>query len=165
GNDLFNVGLGFNKKQDQHIDQQKFLSLIRTDPVLSPKFKSAELMSEVIGFRLPLGGEEYKISGERFMLAGDAAYLIDPLQGHGIDKAMISGVLAAAQAEKCIKQNNFSAEFMKTYDREVYKKVGKELKRSLKLMKMLHKNPWMLEQLARMTQNERVKEFLYDKIL
>ena len=44
------------------------------------------------GFGLPLGSKVATISGNRFMLAGDAASLIDPVTGDGIGNAMLSGV-------------------------------------------------------------------------
>ena len=52
----------------------------------------------------------------------------DPATGEGIGNAMLSGKIAAGHAMKCFEQNNFSETFMKTYDENLFNKIGKELK-------------------------------------
>jgi flavin-dependent dehydrogenase len=51
---------------------------------------------------LPLGSKKRVISGNNFLLTGDAASLIDPFTGEGIGNAMYSGMLAAAHIQNCI---------------------------------------------------------------
>ena len=70
------------------------------------------------------------------MLVGDAARLIDPLTGEGIGNAVFSGFVAADQAEKCLKANDFSAEFMKDYDVRIWRVMGPELNMSYKMQKL-----------------------------
>ena len=163
GNGNYNVGLGFTTN---HIAQSKLnikktlIENIEHNPILNRKFKNAKIKSKIEGFKLPIGGQKVKISGERFLLAGDAAYLIDPLQGHGIDKAMQSGLLAAQQIQKCFKHKNFSAQFISEYDSIVNKVIGKELRRNFHLMKLLHRIPWLIEGLAIMTSNRKIRDLL-----
>jgi len=64
-------------------------------------------VDNIKGFPLPFCTHKRTISGNRFMLCGDAASLIDPLSGHGIDNAMWSGIFAARQAMMCFKSFDF----------------------------------------------------------
>ena len=62
------------------------------------RFKNAEVDGKIEGFGLPLGSKRRKLSGEGYILTGDAASLIDPLTGEGIANALLSGVVAAEKA-------------------------------------------------------------------
>ena len=145
---LYNVGLGLigeNLDSKAKKELKKVLQdTIENNSLISGKFKNAKPTSKIEGFKLPAGGKKRSISGERFILTGDAANLIDPLQGHGIDKAMKSGMIAAVQIEKCFQQNDFSSNFISEYDTIVSKIIAKELKRNLRLMNILKKFPWLL---------------------
>jgi menaquinone-9 beta-reductase len=68
--------------------------------------------------------------------------LIDPFTGEGIGNAMVSGLVASRQIRKAIEANNFSATFLKEYDKELYKKLWAELKLS-HYLQMLTSKPWL----------------------
>ena len=140
-----NVGVGM----DQHTIgkrkinlKKKMLEAIETVPYLQERFKNAEQVSPVQAYGLPLWDKKRNISGDHFMLTGDAANLIDPVTGEGIGHAALSGMFAAFQAVRSLKKNDFSASFMKQYDEELYNKIGKELSISSKIPRFL-KNPWL----------------------
>ena len=145
-----NVGFGMLSSDivRRKIDLKLALrSIISSSPQLSERFANATLIDDVKGFGLPLGGIRRKISGERFMLCGDAASLIDPLTGEGIGNAMLSGMYAAHQALKCFDQNNFSADAMKDYEDEIYQKLLPELKKNL-FMQRAFNRPWLINALV-----------------
>ena len=52
-------------------------------------------MGRSVSWSLPLAGDLEPLHGDGFVLVGDAAGLVDPFWGHGIDSAMVSGKLAA----------------------------------------------------------------------
>jgi len=85
---------------------------------------------QIEGWGLPLGSKKRSLSGNRFLLSGDAASLIDPFTGEGIGNAMVSGLVAARTIKKAVDNNNYSAGFLKQYDDELYKKLWTELKLS-----------------------------------
>ena len=147
GNNYYNVGFGTTKQPSSTpINLRKYFDKIIVEhPIISKKFSAAEIHSEITGFKLPIGGKKINISGERFLLTGDAANLIDPLSGHGIDKAIKSGMLAAQQAEKCFKQNDFSSTFNTAYDAAVYSIYQREMRRNFWLMKLVLRFPWLLK--------------------
>lgn len=123
---LVNVGLGMHSHAiaDGKVNLRNTMQqIIETDPILKERFKNAEQLTEIKGFGLPLFSRKITISGHRFMLCGDAASLIDPSSGEGIGQATVSGRYAGWQAIKCFKNNNFSAQFMDSYNQDIYKKL------------------------------------------
>jgi len=143
-NNEANVGLGLLSKtvSERKLNlRQEMIRIIETNPTIKERFEGAEMISKIEGYGLPLGSRKTTISGNRFMLCGDAASLIDPLSGEGIGQAIISGRYAGWQAKKCFEQNNFSASFMKQYDKTVYDKLWKEHRRSFIIRELIINNP------------------------
>jgi geranylgeranyl reductase family protein len=114
------------------------MDTINNHAILKERFKDAVLVDEIKGFGLPLGSKKRKISGNNFLLVGDAASLIDPFSGEGIGNAMKSGMIAAQITKKCIVSNNFNIEMLQQYDAEVYKKLWSELKLSHKMQQLVY---------------------------
>jgi menaquinone-9 beta-reductase len=115
--------------------KQVMLESIKHNPVLKDRFADAELASEIKGWGLPLGTKKRKISGDRFLLTGDAGFLIDPFTGEGIGNAMTSGMVAANQVSRSLKEERFDAKFLAGYDEEVYRLLWSELKISRTLQR------------------------------
>ncbi len=139
-NNQANVGFGMLSETiaNQKVDLKKSLhDIINNIPEVAARFKNATALDEVKGFGLPLGSKKHNISGHRFMLCGDAASLIDPFSGEGIETAMESGKFAAEQIIKCNQVNNYSAAFLKAYDERVYKKMWGNFKNHYYLQRLL----------------------------
>lgn len=148
-NDFCNIGFGIvndkTKKTDSRIDIRKKVAQIIESDRFKTRFENAKLVGNINGFGLPIWTKNERISGERFILAGDAASLVDPIQGHGIDKAIWSGMIAANQIQRCFKHNNFDSDFMLNYEKDINQKFGSELKRSYYIMKILTNYPIFLK--------------------
>lgn len=133
-----NVGVGM---RSDHISQkrinltQSLKKILKTDERFKERFAEATFEGPLKGFPLPLGSKKRTLSGNRFMLVGDAASLIDPLTGEGIGNAATSGFLAARHAKKALEGQNFTAQNFKAYDKEVYQYLWKELRISHQLQK------------------------------
>jgi flavin-dependent dehydrogenase len=69
-----------------------------------------------------LGLRKRRVSRERLLLAGDAAGLIEFFSGNGIPQAYGSGMLAADVAIQAGLKGNFSAEYLREYDRLLHQK-------------------------------------------
>jgi flavin-dependent dehydrogenase len=144
-NGMANIGVGMrsDKVSRNKINLKEELKRILIDyPGLKERFSQAEPVGDVKGFGLPLGSKKRLISGDHFMLTGDAASLIDPFTGEGISNAMISGMHAADQVERCLHGNDYSAECMIQYDKKVYARLGKELNISTKMQQLIN-YPWL----------------------
>lgn len=134
-----NVGIGMlsSAVSKKKVNLKKELNkAISEDPGLRKRFANANALETVKGFGLPLGSKKRVISGDRFLLTGDAAGLIDPFSGEGIANAIRSGRVAADHILKCFETNSFSAEFNKAYDREIYSRMWKEFRISRSLQRL-----------------------------
>ena len=140
-----NIGAGIlsSAASKKKVNLKKdMLEAIANNPNIKERFKNAQLKGKIEGWGLPLGSKQRIISGENFLLTGDAASLIDPFTGEGIGNAMYSGMLAAQHIQNCIKENRFDAEFNKTYDKAFYDRQWDELKLSHTMQKLV-KYPWL----------------------
>ncbi len=136
--------------------------IINNDPILKIRFENSQILGKIEGYGLPLGSRKVCISGARFMLCGDAASLIDPATGEGIGQAMISGRYAAEQVKRCFEQNKFSADFMKQYDKLLYGKLWKNLKRRYLIRKYFLSNSKVLNSISNlMSENYLLKRVFY----
>ena len=150
GQNQYNVGFGLLGKSQRNL-KKVLEEIIHEDSAIASRFKQAEQKSQSYTFGLPMGGNSFRrIQGERFMLCGDAAYLIDPLQGHGIDKAIRSGIIAAKAAEKGIAGNAVTS--FPEYQTEIEKEFGEELKKNYRIMRFLSKNPRVVSFLTSIAQ-------------
>jgi flavin-dependent dehydrogenase len=95
---------------------------------------------------LPLASKRYPLSGDGYMLVGDAGHLIDPFTGEGISHAMISGVHAANVASEALqaaaKDVPITHGALREYDTRVWKRLGKELAISTRLQQLAD-HPWL----------------------
>ena len=143
---MANVGVGIlsERIRKKKINlREQMLHAIATNPMIAPRFANARLAGKIQGCGLPLGTEQLPVSGDGFLLTGDAACLIDPFSGEGIGNALYSGMLAAAAIKEAATQNNYSAALLKSvYDDVVYKRLGEELKLSTTLQRLC-RFPWL----------------------
>ncbi len=137
-----------------------FHEFIAENPLLKEKFAAARQIGLLEGFGLPLGSGITTLSGQNFMLVGDAASLIDPISGDGIGNAMLSGKLAAAQAIRCFTENNFSDTFMSGYDATLLTAIGQELKARYRAQRSLSKMPWLLDMIFFAGRNKALKRII-----
>lgn len=135
-----NVGIGILASiiRKKKIDLKRlFQELLLKEPLRS-RLEGATQLEPVKGLIIPLGGVKKTISGDRFLLTGDAATLVDPITGEGVANALRSGRIAAAHILQCYKENNFSAAFNQRYDQEIYRRMLPEFKLHLFLRKILN---------------------------
>ena len=134
-----NVGLGIRSDvvSKKKINLKELLDdMIANHPNLKDRFVNAEPLETTKGFGLPSGSKKRVISGDKFLLLGDAASLIDPFTGEGIGNAIRSGRVAADHVLDAFKQNRFDAQFNKAYDKEIYRRMWNELRISRFLQKL-----------------------------
>ena len=152
-----NVGLGMRsdilRRRKTNLRKALF-EVIEGHPALRERFKNASLVGEVKGYGLPLGSKRRPLSGDHYMLVGDAGHLVDPLTGEGIGNAFYSGFIAAEQLQQCLAANDFSAGFLKAYDQRVGRVLGSEMRLSYQMQKMLS-YPWLVNLLANLIAGNR----------
>lgn len=130
-NNQANIGIGILSSvvgQRKINLKEKLADIIKNHPNIKHRFKNAKPLESVKGFGLPMGSKKRACSGDRFLLLGDAASLIDPFSGEGIGNAMRSGRIAADHLTKAFELNRFDAKFNLRYDKEIYAKMWNEFR-------------------------------------
>lgn len=135
----FNVGLGMlvsDINQRGRNIKDIFNEIINNHPQISSRFRNAKQLESLKGGMIPICTSKTSISGNKFVLTGDAANLADPISGEGIGNAIRSGRIAAEHITKAFANNNFSAKFNLSYDQTIYKKMWREFQTNYFIQKL-----------------------------
>lgn len=152
GGDACNVGFGMLSRDvaARKVALRPALGeLIAQSPALRARFAGARLHGRVQGFGLPLGSRWVPMSGDGFLLCGDAASLIDPATGEGIGNAMWSGQVAARWALSALRQGRLDAAHLQGYADELRGKLHRELRRKYRVQQWVAGRPRLLDWLLR----------------
>ena len=145
---ISNVGFGMlsdsisRKKVNLKTQLQAF---IQASPELRERFAGSEQLGKLEGFGLALGSHRPRMSGDHFLLAGDAASLVDPLSGDGISNAIISGRVAADTVREAFAQQRFDAAFLQRYEKNLFRIIGAEMRRNTLIMRLLTNAPALVK--------------------
>ena len=158
GNANVGVGMLSSHVSKRHINLKKvMLNSIETNPTIKHRFTNAKMIGDISGWGLPLGSKKRKISGNNFLLTGDAASLIDPFTGEGIGNAMFSGMIAAQHIKNALAQKSFDEKFLSAYTDEIYDKLWKELRLS-RTLQQLSNNAWLFNLVVnKASKNKRLR--------
>ncbi|MFO7613244.1 MAG: NAD(P)/FAD-dependent oxidoreductase [Bacteroidales bacterium] len=164
-----NVGLALPLRlaKQQSISLKKLLfQLIEKHPYLKARFSGAELLEKPAAHRLPFYTGTFPITGDRYMLLGDASRLIDPFTGEGIGNAMVSGLVAAEVAAGCYHADDYAGKNTYGYQEKIYKKLKRDLDLGLRLHQ-LAETPLLLNLIiGRASKSHKIRhlltEMLYD---
>jgi geranylgeranyl reductase family protein len=149
-----NVGLGMrsDRVSKGKVNLKKELDrIIQEHPQFKDRFQQAEALEMPKGWGLPMGSKQQTISGDGFLLLGDAAALIDPFTGEGIGNGMKSGWMAAELIRDCCENGSW-ASLPSRYQQRVYRSLGDELRVSDFLQRSLD-FPWLFNAVVRKANN------------
>jgi len=128
GGGAANVGLGALRNTlpagGEHLRTQ-LESMIATDAALGRRLGSARRSANIVGWPLTTYNSEDPLVGNRTLLVGDAAGLINPLNGEGIQYALLSGIWAGETVLGCAAQD-FSQTALQPYARRVAEELGRD---------------------------------------
>jgi len=166
-NNQANVGIGIlsSVAEKKNIKlKEVFSDIIEKHPNIKDRFTDAEAIETVKGYGLPIGSKKRRLSGERFLLLGDAASLIDPFSGEGVANAIRSGRIAAEHLIEALNKEDISAGFNKAYDNEIYRRMWNELKLS-RSMQMMLKYPAIFNFIAKKAIKNESLQLLLNSML
>lgn len=128
---LVNVSLGGNseKVQQHKINLRKEIdAILKTHPKVAHKFTNAEIVGNWRGWAIPNYFQNINVSGDNFMLVGDACGLANAFYKEGVGTGMMSGIMCANKIQSCLEKDDFSADFLSDYKKELDSEFGKLLK-------------------------------------
>jgi flavin-dependent dehydrogenase len=111
---------------------ENYIRLLKESKIIPPTIK----LGKIQGGILPLNPLK-KTFVDRVVLCGDAAGLMNPLTGDGIDYAMSSGKIAAEVCTEALEADDTSAFFLSKYQQLWKNDFGKEIKLCLFILKGL----------------------------
>jgi geranylgeranyl reductase family protein len=101
--------------------------LIAEDASLQYRLRGARMRGKVLGHPLTTYNPRLPLVGDRVMLLGDAAGLINPLNGEGIQYALHSARWAAGIAADCLASDRLDAGSLKRYQQRVHQSLGTDM--------------------------------------
>lgn len=105
GRGTANVGVGMVLEtfppQTDHL-RDTMLRLVERDRALHRRLGGGHLTGKIVGWPLSTYDPTLPIVGDRILLVGDAAGFINPLNGEGIQYALLSGRWAAEHVAQCL---------------------------------------------------------------
>ena len=133
--------------------------LISNDAALGRRLKDAKLIGKIGGWPLTTYNPSQPLVGNRVMLVGDAAGLVNPLNGEGIQYALLSGRWASEVAISSLIANDLSKEALAAYQDIVERELryGMSIARLIvQLIRNRSFNPLWLRSLELMSARSRV---------
>jgi digeranylgeranylglycerophospholipid reductase len=125
GKDTANVGIGLLASLSEAGLAKKLLDkFIEKDP----RLKNAEPLRFLAG-AVPVANPVETVR-DNLILIGDAARHVDPITGGGLTHCLEGGKIAGETIGKAIQEQNFSKEFLSTYEESWKKAFGQKIKRN-----------------------------------
>jgi geranylgeranyl reductase family protein len=119
-----NIGAGyFGRGQDRVTARAAFDAFVRS-PAIGPRLAHAERVGAVRGYPLRVDFGRAPTHADGMLVVGEAAGLVNPLTGEGIDYALESGRIAAAHLAAMLGSGDFSAAARDAYDRRLKAEFG-----------------------------------------
>ena len=142
GGERANVGLGIlasdMKKRKKH-PNSVLLDALKNSKMLDERFASAKLEGNIGAWTIPLGSYKRENTGDGWLLAGDAASLVDPFSGEGYGNAATSGKIAADCIDGAIGQHPdcefLSKAMLAKYSQEIDRLLRPEMEITCKLQR------------------------------
>jgi len=144
-----NAGFGMpekwrNRKGKTLLDL--FTRFTEEHPVVRKMLSGSRQVTPLKGGMVPFAMKWQPCSGPGFYLAGDAASLVDPLSGDGIQFAVKSGILAGAQAGKDMNLSNWDHPGGESeYDDLIRRYIWNRMKSGRRLIPVLTAAPVLLK--------------------
>lgn len=155
------VGVALDTLPPSEVKLKELLSqLLETDQGLRQRLRGAELEGKVVGWPLATYNPELPLVAERVLLVGDAANLINPINGEGIQTALLSGRWAA-EAALAAREEDYSEASLAPYTARVEEELRYDMALSCFLVQCIRNsslNPLWLKALRVIAERARKDE-------
>jgi geranylgeranyl reductase family protein len=139
GKNEANVGVGLVGGASPEAENPKdlLMRLIQNDAGMRSRLRDAKLKGEIEVATLNLHDAQIPIVGDRVMLIGEAAGLVNPYNGEGIQMGLKSAKWASETAVASLKSSNFSVSGLAAYSKRVEDELGYGFKVSALMLGLL----------------------------
>jgi geranylgeranyl reductase family protein len=145
-----NVGVGMLRQTLPPVEERlpdMLERLIETDPAFAARLAGARRKGKIVGWPLATYDPALPLADERVILVGDAAGLINPLNGEGIQYALLSGRWAVETIAIAAQSGDFSRTALSAYTRRVSQELRYDMALSSLIVQLIRNrnlNPlWM----------------------
>lgn len=151
--DTANIGVGiFSPERTQHQAPRRALErFLRHSDEMRRRLAGAELVGEIKGYPLRTDFPSHPVHGPGYLIVGEAAGLVNPVTGEGIDLAMESGVLAADAAHAALLRGDVGARSLRPYEQVLRRRFERTF-RGLRFLRSRVMRPHALDILIRRAQ-------------
>lgn len=120
------VGVGYVLGANPPQEDPKTLlkKLIATNPCMQKRLKDARLVGEIEVSESNLPDQQAPLIGDRVIVIGLAAGLVNPYNGEGLQMGLLSAKWAAETAQSCITSNIFTEAALTPYIKRIEGKFG-----------------------------------------
>jgi geranylgeranyl reductase family protein len=168
GKNRANIGLGMRldnfRKQNKTLEDmlRQFMDM----PAIKSRLKSGGILKDISVWQLNFGSQRnMKHAFDGALLVGDAAGLINPLTGGGIDNAIISGRLAAKTIDAALKSGNTSRENLAVYETWINDALWTNMRRTYYLQRVMGMFPFIVRWIvARATSDSHFAQAFLSKL-
>jgi len=127
--------------------------LIEKDPFISEVIGPNAELEQMKAAPIRFGGIEQSYD-DRLLIVGDAAGMIDPLTGEGLQYAMDAAEIAANTIAEAFQKKDFKKSFFKRYQKHWMKSFGRDFKWSTRMARFCAKHPIFLDAFASVSQKK-----------
>jgi len=144
-----NVGAGFLPRTGRKVPgAARLLTQFISNGGVRPRFESARRVGPIKGFPIRTDFQRSPIRADRMLLVGEAAGLVNPFTGEGIDFALESAQIAGECLTACFDRGEFSRESLAGYERALRNRFQRVFGLSHR-MRRQYMNPILLDPLIR----------------
>jgi menaquinone-9 beta-reductase len=133
-------------------------SLIEKDPALKARLGGARIDGRIVGWPLTTYNARRRVIGDRLLLLGDAAGLINPLNGEGIQYALESARWGAEVAAAQLAEDHLNRQALEPYAVQVRDRMDYDMALAGLIIQIIRNrglNPIWLKALEIITQRAR----------
>jgi geranylgeranyl reductase family protein len=127
--------------------------LIENDPFISEALGPNAELEEMKAAPIRFGGISQSYDNH-LLIVGDAAGMIDPLTGEGLQYAMDAAEIASNIIAEAFQKENFTKKFLKRYQRMWKKSFGKDFKWSIRMARFCARHPIFFDAFASLSQKK-----------
>jgi flavin-dependent dehydrogenase len=156
-----NVGVGlFLEGIPKEIHPKELMNqLLQTNEGLKQRLKNAKSKGNFEAWPLNTYDPHLPLVGDHVLLVGEAARLVNPINGEGIQYALLSGKWAAQTVQVCLEKNDCSATALGAYSKRVDDELGYGFKISALIIQLIRNrnlNPLWLRAFEAMIERSKV---------